>query len=130
MAKTEKYTAEEMVAAVYRGRGLVTAIAKFLGCDPKTVRRYRTKYATVQAAFNEAREQQLDITEGKLFDAIRKGQAWAIKYYLTTQGHSRGYNVQVVIARALLALKGENDEQGMNEFMDSIDALLKKQASE
>jgi len=125
MAKTDKYTAEEMVQAVFAGRGLVTAVAKILKCDPKTVRRYRKNYKSVETAFDEAKEQMLDLTEGKLYDAIRKGQAWAIKYYLSTQGVSRGYNLQVLLAELMLKLKEGDPEAGMDAYMDSVDKLIK-----
>ena len=120
----EKLKVAEIVPAVLAARGLVTVAAKNLGVAPSTIRSYRKKYKKVQTAFEEAKEAQRDFTEGQLFLKIKGGNMQAIKYYLSTQAVDRGYNPQLELAKALAALKDNNTEEGMMEFIEAIDKLI------
>jgi hypothetical protein len=42
-------------------------------------------------SLHDAREMGLDLGEAALFKAIDRGEAWAICFYLKTQGKQRGY---------------------------------------
>lgn len=88
---TERYTAEQMVDALLKAKGLVSVAAKMLGCTPRTVHAYINRYATVAQAKTEAREGILDMAEARLFQAIDKGEPWAISSILRTLGKERGY---------------------------------------
>ena len=87
----EKYSYEQVVNAVVQAKGLTTVAARILGCDPNTVRRYQREYASVAAAFQEQRASVTDMAEAALFKAINNGEAWAVCFYLKTQGKDRGY---------------------------------------
>ena len=89
--KPERFTAEQMIAAIKVKRGFVSAIAAYLRCDPETVRNYARRYPTVAAALREERETTTDAAEAALFQAIANGEAWAVCFYLKTQGKGRGY---------------------------------------
>lgn len=91
MAKTEQYTAEQMITAIQLSKGLVSYAARKLGCHPDTVRTYAKRYASVRDALNEARYAMTDTAELSLFDQVVKGEAWAVQFYLKTQGKNRGY---------------------------------------
>ena len=125
MAKNYKFTCGQVAEALKKSHGLVSLAARALKCSPKTVRRYIKDHPSVAAAQAEAKTSMMDMAEGKLYNAVLEGKAWAIKYYLTTQGAERGYNLQLVIAKALLALRGDEDQAGMDAFMDSMEALIK-----
>ena len=86
-----RYQAEQVIEALRQNRGLVTAAARQLGCEPLTVRNYIARYPTVAAALVEAREAMLDVAEASLFKEISQGDMSAIRYYLSTQGKARGY---------------------------------------
>lgn len=90
-ANAERYTYEQVVAAVVQAKGLVTVAARLLKCHPDTVRRYQREYASVAAAFTEQRASVTDMAEASLFRAINDGEAWAVCFYLKTQGKDRGY---------------------------------------
>jgi len=89
--RQQDYTAAQVIEAITQARGLVTAAARLLGCDPSTVDRYVNRYPTVAAAKRQAREGILDMAEAGLIQSIRDREPWAIKYYLSTQGKDRGY---------------------------------------
>jgi len=89
--KPERYSTEEMCEALMKAKGLVTVAARQLGCHPKTVRRYIDNHPTVAEAKTEAREGILDMAEARLFQAIDKGEPWAISSILRTLGKDRGY---------------------------------------
>lgn len=89
--KPERYTTDEVCDALMKAKGLVSVAARQLGCDAKTVRRYIERHPTVAQAKVEARESILDMAEGRLFQAIDKGEPWAISSILRTLGKERGY---------------------------------------
>lgn len=88
---SEAYTSEAVVKAIQKHNGMVSLAAKALKCSRQTIHNYATKYPEVKAAIEDAREEMTDIAESKLYAAIKKGEAWAICFYLKTQGKPRGY---------------------------------------
>ncbi len=95
MPRTEEVDREELINAIWRARGKVSAAAIVLGVSARTIRNYAMKYSTVRAAIDSARadwdDQLLDVAESKLYDEVKDGRPWAIKYALSTKGRSRGY---------------------------------------
>lgn len=88
----ERYTLEHVVTALHHAHGIVAGAAKRLGCDRRTIYKYRDRHPEiVTAAIREGRETMCDLTELKLFSAVNAGQAWAICFYLKTQAKHRGY---------------------------------------
>ena len=73
---------------------MIAAAARQLGCDRETIYDYKKKYPHIDQTLDAERELQLDLTELRLFQAIDKGEPWAIKLYLTTIGRSRGYTTK------------------------------------
>lgn len=86
-----KFTTQQVIAAIRETKGLVTRAAARLGCDPKTIRSYAARYPTVAEALREEREGMTDVAELALYNAILKGEPWAVSLYLKTQGKQRGY---------------------------------------
>src|SRR5690242_9408875 len=82
--KPQRYTAAQVVAALERTRGLVSAAARSLGCDPDTVRNYAKRYPSVAQALYEERQRTLDVGEAALFTAVSNGEAWAVCFLLKT----------------------------------------------
>ena len=91
MAGKPTYTAEQVITAIRKTRGLVTLTATVLDCTPDTVRNYAKRYATVAEALKEERERMTDIAESALYQKIKDGEGWAVCFYLKTQGKDRGY---------------------------------------
>lgn len=89
--KGEQYTIAQMIDALKATKGLITVAARKLGCDPGTVYRYIRLYPEVERAKKEEREGFTDIAELSLYNAVQKGEGWAVCFYLKTQGKDRGY---------------------------------------
>lgn len=94
MAKGKKgnhYTTEQFIKAIPGTGGIITTIAKKVGCDWYTAKKFITQYATVQAAYQAERETVKDDVESALIVGAKGGEPWAVKYYLSTQAKDRGY---------------------------------------
>ena len=90
-----RFTPEAIIAALTKSRGLISAAARALRCDRKTIERACRKYPKVRVTLHEQRELQLDRAELSLFKAINDGHAWAILFYLKTHGRQRGYSEKI-----------------------------------
>ena len=86
-----KFTQEEMAQALIEAGGVVLGAAIRLRCSTKTVHRYVAKYKKVAEARIEARDNTLDLAETQLIAAIGRGEAWAVCFFLKTQGKDRGW---------------------------------------
>jgi transposase len=95
MARTESIDTKRLIASILKNNGIISAVAKDFGVSSYTIYQYRNKYASVAKALEEARynldSTLLDGAELKLNEAIRNGEAWAIRYVLKTKGTGRGY---------------------------------------
>ena len=80
---TEKFTAEQVIAAIEKGITPFGA-AQELKCHPDTVRNYGDRYPTVKRALLSKRKELVDLAEMGLRRAILNGEAWAIPFCLRT----------------------------------------------
>jgi hypothetical protein len=85
------YTAAQFIVAIPGTAGIVSAIAKRVGCDWHTAKRYIAKYPTVQRAYDDEAEKVLDLAETKVIEAINTGDMGTARWYLSTKGKNRGY---------------------------------------
>jgi hypothetical protein len=91
-ARSKRRLAPGVVAdAVIAAEGNVTVAAERLGCHRRTIDRQARRSAIVAMAVVEARERALDTAESMLMNAVHQGEAWAICFFLKTQGRARGY---------------------------------------
>lgn len=86
-----KYTAEQFIKAIPGTGGIITAIAKKVGCEWNTAKHYIYNHSTIKRAYDNECESMLDMAESELFMAVKGGRDWAIKYTLSTKGKSRGF---------------------------------------
>jgi len=95
MAGKETLNRKQLIDSIIRNSGIISAVAKEFGVTPWTIYNYRDKYSTVAEAIHEARHNLdtnlLDGAELKLSEAVRNGEAWAIRYVLDKKGNGRGY---------------------------------------
>jgi hypothetical protein len=82
---------EKAIKSVSGSRGLITSIAKKLGCSRPTVYSLMERYPAFKQAVADEREVQTDHVESKLFEQIDQGNITAIIFYLKTQAKNRGY---------------------------------------
>lgn len=86
-----KLTAAAVIAAIRDMNGNISAVARRLGVCRQTVYNYIERHPSVKDALVEARETMLDNAESVLYRAVLNGEAWAVCFFLKTQGKSRGY---------------------------------------
>ena len=86
-----KYTQEQVIEALEESRGMIAPAARKLGCSRNTIRAYIQEYTEVAQALVDEEEATTDHAELRLFQAIDRGEAWAICFYLKCKGKKRGY---------------------------------------
>jgi hypothetical protein len=91
VANKDRYTVGQVIEALRKTKGMKGPAATVLGCHRDTVTNYEKRHPTVAQAIAEERESMTDVAELSLARAINKGEAWAVCFYLKTQGKNRGY---------------------------------------
>ena len=86
-----KYTTQEFIDAIAGTGGIVSAIARKVGCDWNTAKKYIDTYPTVRAAYDAECEAMLDLAESTVLKNIKDGDTQDAKWYLTKKGKRRGY---------------------------------------
>ena len=94
------YTTKQFIDAIPGSGGIITAIARRIGCDWHTAKKYITIHSTVAQAYEAECESVLDLAETSLIKSVREREAWAVKYLLATKGKGRGYTERQEITGA------------------------------
>jgi hypothetical protein len=92
VADVPHYTARQFIDAIPGTGGIITAIARKVGCAWHTAKKYIDTYATIQAAYQDECESILDLAEAKVISAMKNDDGQMIRYYLSTKGKRRGYS--------------------------------------
>lgn len=100
MSGNFQYSTQQFIDAIPGTGGIITKIAAKVGCTWFTCKRYIEKFPKVKEAYEAECERVLDLAESKLIKHIEKGQAWAIKYILSTKGRKRGYSERFEVTGA------------------------------
>jgi hypothetical protein len=95
MARPLKFTDPMILQALKDSEGFKALAAKALGCSLSTVEKAAERNPEIAAEVRLQKETVLDLAEGKLYEAIRKGEAWAICFFLKTQGKARHYSERI-----------------------------------
>lgn len=85
-------TDEEVRNALIACKGFVAPAAKMLGLDRSGLCKRIDKSELLAKTVQECRDTSLDVAEAKLFEAIEDREAWAVCFFLKTQGVKRGYS--------------------------------------
>lgn len=91
MARPTTYNAEQVIQAIKGSGGIKATIARRLEVSRWTVDNYLNRWSTVQQAYDEEREELVDVAELELIKLIRGGHWQSIQFFLKTQGKGRGY---------------------------------------
>jgi len=87
----KRFSPLDVAEALKQARGFMGEAAKLLNCSRTTIHTYVKRYKFLQQLLEEIREANIDFAESKLFQAIERGEAWAITFFLKTQAKHRGY---------------------------------------
>jgi hypothetical protein len=92
VAGTNRYTKEQVIAAIRDARGIKATAAHNLGCTRQTIDNYIARDPAIAAAYREARDTLLDHAESQLIAKVDQGEWPAIRFILVTLGKDRGYS--------------------------------------
>lgn len=111
MAGSNQYKASEFIEAIPGTGGIISTIARRVGCDWHTAKKYIDTYPTVNRAYEDERERVTDLAESVLVQNIKLAykkqedtkepvDSSDAKWYLTRKGKSRGYTERQEITGA------------------------------
>jgi len=94
MGKPNQYRAQDFIDAIPGTGGIITTIAKRVGCAWHTAKKYIDTYPTVKRAYDDETESIADLAEVGLIKALKAEDGSMIRFYLTTKARHRGYVVK------------------------------------
>lgn len=89
--RKSKLDSELVAGALADNGGNIAAVARRFGVSRSRVHELVMKRPMLQRILHDARESSLDHAESALMRAVLGGDAWAICFFLKTQGRTRGY---------------------------------------
>ena len=110
-----KVCIEDVAAALFVCKGLITDAAALLGVNRSRISRAVTESVELLDILKEQREIVVDLAEKRLFEAVDDGEAWAVKEVLKSLGANRGYGNKVEVTNVTLTA---------NEILDNVDYSL------
>lgn len=95
----ERFTPEQVIAALEASAGIRAGAARILKCARTTVTSYVDRYSAVREALEEILENRIDIAESVLLrrmadDSNPSAQVHCVTFYLKTMAKHRGYSDQ------------------------------------
>jgi hypothetical protein len=96
--RPEKFTPEQVIAALRESAGVMLPAATKLGVDRSTVWKYCQRHPEIKEALNDIRESVIDIAESHLLIGVKAGKQWAVERVLKTIGRKRGYGDSVEVS--------------------------------
>lgn len=115
-----------IIEALRASGGVVTVAAQLLGCAPNTIRRQIKQNPTMAAAWQEVRDETLDLAESQLLRAIRAGDMRAIMFFLKTQGRGRGYGSTVQIGGSVEVTRPGQPTLDKEKLDEVVTALINR----
>ena len=91
MGSPKKYTKEFVSEAIVGSGGIMSTIAKKLGCGWSTADKYVKKWEETRLVYAEEEETVLDMAEGTVLKSIKEGNTQDAKWFLSKKGIRRGY---------------------------------------
>ncbi len=88
----ENYNIPTLRKAVIKRGGLYSVIAKRLGCDWHTAKKYVEESEEIHRLYLNENESILDLSESKLIENIKDNDNTAILFHLKSKGAERGYS--------------------------------------
>ena len=92
MPGANQFKAQQFIDAIPGSGGIITTIAKRVGCSWHTAKKYVAEFATVAQAYVDECEKVLDAAESVIVgDIVENKDTQTAKWYLTMKGGGRGY---------------------------------------
>ena len=75
------YTAKQFINAIPGSGGIISTIAKRVGCDWHTAKKYITEYVTVNQAYEDECEEINDMVVSVILKSIKEGNTQDAKWW-------------------------------------------------
>ena len=86
-----RLTVKIVEEALRNSAGIQSIAAEKLGVTRSTICRFVAKHDRIRLLIEEITDEMNDVAEAQLSLAIKRGDPWAVKYWLENRGQSRGY---------------------------------------
>jgi hypothetical protein len=100
--------------ALRKHKGNMACVARQFGVTRSGVKRFVDARPSLREVLLECREAMKDTAESALYEAVAEGEAWAVQFYLRTQGRDRGYGDKAEIehrGRVVLGVEQLSDDE-------------------
>lgn len=91
-SEQEDFSVMQVISAVRAAKGNYGRAALILGCSRRTIFNYASRHAEIAQEVADLKELKKDFAEAKLFDAVEKGEGWAVRHLLYWQAGDRGWS--------------------------------------
>jgi len=91
MARRQRFTTDQVAAALRACGGFRSHAAANLGCSPSTITNCINRSARLQQIDKEIVEAAIDTAEDQLLKLVRRGNVAAVIFLLKTKAKHRGY---------------------------------------
>ena len=85
------YSIDTMLSAIEGSGAVVSTIARRLGCDWNTAKKYIERREETRTAYANEQEAVLDMCESTIYTSIKNGDTHSAKWVLATKGRQRGF---------------------------------------
>ena len=127
MGRRNQYSAADFIKAIPGSGGIISTIAKRVGCNWQTAKLHIETMPTVAAAYADECETVLDMAESVLLKNIKEGDSADAKWYLSRKGKGRGYVERTESTNHTIDLRTLTDEQlDRLDAGESIEQVLKR----
>ena len=114
---SKRYKNSDFEEAIKGSGGIMSAVAKRVGCDWQTAQRFIKNSDKLAKMFEAEREIVLDMAESTLFNSIKAGDTSDAKWLLSRLGKERGYAER----KELTGADGEAIELTMKQLRELPD---------
>ena len=118
MTLKPRYTPEQVIQAIEQSGGIKAEAARRLQCNRSMILYYMRRWPEVAEAFENARQDLLDLAESRLIARVERDEWPAVRFVLVTLGKERGYSERAEVA----AVSGGAGD-GLAEFQAALDKV-------
>lgn len=134
--KKRVVTDEQILEAIPKMHGNMTAVARSLGCSRNTIYRAVKNSRELETAFEEQRENTLDSLEEELFTQALNGNTTLLIFALKTAGYKRGYGDRskldvdgTFVSKEDRERNEKKDAEFLGKVLSELEGMKKKEAA-
>ena len=107
---SSRFTVDQFIAAIVDSGGIISTIAKRVGCSWHWAKRFIDNHPSLLEAYNDETEKVLDVAESVLIKSIQNGDTQDAKWLLSKKGKKRGYIDSIDLSIRNYEIDVENED--------------------